>query len=326
MIDYRAAFHQFVERERATGGPDHHRTLAAKAAGEVLREPARALWRVLCYVATYEICTGAQLWTHWPDPGEVTTRATDLQAWIEEHWPKLLWRRERRAVRSKPKLLRSLLASARFANEQAHLIASGGYTYSDLWTIGERDLLGLGRYALLKVFETFRRAGAQVPACPDIRPAGAWSPREGLALLFPEHATLCNEGGDRPRTLEAVQELAQRVRALEFTAWDSWETIEILLCNFRVAVSSSKEYPGRRLDTDLGNWHASTDRWHVPPPLPFFEWRRQAFPASCLGELGGWQGRRDELGACFPEHGYFWCDTVFDYQASRNRLADPVTR
>lgn len=316
-----AAFRQFVHREQLTGGPDHHRVLAVEGAQRAA-DPVVRLWRVLCYVATYEIHTGAQIWTAWPLPQRVLAAGEAFATWVGSEWPRFLWRRERRAARSIPKLTDALRSCAAFALKYGR---SGDSAYEVWWARALAELRYFGRYATIKVLETWRRAGGPVGPCPDIRPVDGWSPRAALAELVPVVADVCLRGGNSAGALSAVHWAATQIRdAILPDA--SWETVEILLCNYHVAAHTRGEYPGRRLDTDLGHYYAAQAHWdnRAPDDLPFLEWRERRFPAACLGEVRGWRGRRPELGACWLDHGYFWCDMLYDYYASRERLADPV--
>jgi len=327
-----AYFREFCRLELASGGPDPHLKLCAYAMRQE-PDPLERAWMALCYVAPYEVSTGAVLWSTWPLRRRV--EAPGLGPWLQEHWRGLQIRRERRAARTPTKMLASL-ESARYwiVTDLPKLQAFQPESYAGpveqvdafdaLWSSAKHGLQYFGRYALIKVLETLQQGGVVDAPAYDIRPDGGWSPRATLALLFPDHEAALN-GSNSPDDL-AVARAATDATIVDLQAHTgrpvSYFETEVLLCNYKQAVE--RKYPGRPQDTDLGYYHKVKEYWRAVP-FPFLRYRHALFPAAVLGERQGWTGPREELGETFQKFQYFWSDLLFDYAMTQD-LAFPVPR
>lgn len=325
--DYRRLYADFVRYERAAGGPDPHMTLAgALSEGEAPQERA---WRLMCYLAAYNVPTGVVLWTEWPWR-RVLEETIALEPWIREHWAGLAFRRERRAVRTSTKLAAHLVSCAQFVERGVWFGWSG--VYDEAW----KDALavyGTGRYIGIKLLEGLRRfAGAPV-VLSDLRARGGSSPREALALLYPTHADALL-GDDRREHLDradmcgawAREELAEQ-RGLSVT----WYELQSTLCEWKQSVIGRSQYPGRAQDSELAHYGRVAGAWNgrlAGPLIEILHARARLFPEWALGERNGWDGRRDELGPLLDTYGYTWSDSLYDYQATLQSgdWANPVRR
>jgi hypothetical protein len=309
---------EFVKFERAVGGPDPHMaTVGHMSAGLSLEE---RLWRAGCYVGVYNVPTAERLWEAWPWP-RIVFEGPYLEPWLAMMWGGIVTRRERRAVRTPWQLGHYLMDYA----EMASKIVSGQVdisTYERAWTAAN-GVYGLGRYAALKLLEFWRRYCDQPQlAIDDIRPAGGWSPRQGLALVFPQHAPALL-GDDRPAHLATANRLAGIFRE-NLADWGvelDWYNTQVLLCDVKQALVGQRQYPGRSLDSEIEYHDAIADFWQMPTAM----WASRAalFPERALGEVQGWRHVRKELGRVVWQHGYTWTDTRYDFLATSD-LARPV--
>ena len=316
----REFFWQFAERDRWTGGPDTH--LAMIAEMNQAHEFIDQAWLAGCYVAPYNVTTGYRIYEAWPVE-RMRTGAEGLEAWLTEHWAGLSVRTERRAVRTPQKLSRHLLSYFQWADNVLPTLVGQhwepAYAYRAVWDSAKENVWGAGRYALLKLLETFERTGWEI-AIPDIRPVGGDSPRKMLATLYdPDLAT-----GNDAETLDKIAACVDHLRAegeARGVSLSMFNT-EVYLCEFLQAMKKN-QYPGRALDSELGHYRKVSDDFGEWPE--FFELRERMFPEWALGEKQGWTGRRKELGECLPIHGYMWSDRLYDYKATEEP-ARPVEK
>jgi hypothetical protein len=304
-----ALFEGFVTREKALGGPDPQLdTLVVMTDAD----ERTALWQLGCFAATYAVGPAEVLWQHWdhdtPPP----------EQWLRERWEGLPLRRERRAVRTPVKLARCLESysawAAGFRQEQQQ-------TWEQLWG-ALTPIWGMGRYINLKLAELLhRRFGT--PAQDSLMAAGGWSPRKGMASLYPEHSELLL-GGDTAAEVAAVEELATQLRATlaERGIRLSWFELQVFLCEYKQAMRA-KKYPGRSHDTELTYWR--TAQSHFGSGSTMLEARARLFPPEVLGEQQCWMGARKECERTMVDHGYLWSDLEYDYMATFD-FARPVAR
>ena len=314
---------EFARYERAVGGPDPHMRIVCEGIIEPSWPPADRAWMVGCYLAPYNVPTGEVIHHYWPHPGAVLNTPDGLRAWVQEAWPGLSMRRERRAIRTPTKLAAHLINYAEWCEVRAgqiHTEQDADRVWRELMTIQ-----GNGRYATIKTYEALHRVGVVSPAFPDIRPHGGWSPREMLAKLHPDVKDALNGGNSAALCQLANERAVISRRDLEAALSEpvDWYTMEVVLCEYKQAWDGG-QYPGRAHDSELGHISKVQPSW---PDVPFraLEVRSAMFPHLALGELNGWGGRRDGLGGCPSQHGYMWTDTLYDWNATTN-LKEPAPR
>lgn len=321
---YRQNFFEFTRLELATGGPDQHLDFSRWMGNDGVDDRELA-WRAGCYINPYVVISSAVLWSAWSLDDVLADN--NLEDWLRQHWRGIPLRRERRAVRSPIKLAQCMREYATWVeNELPGLVDR---PYLELWESLGAHIKGFGRYASNKLCETFRRYGIMHEGMPDIRPAGAWSPRWTLSFLYPEHDELLNRGGDGQRALAQINEIAAGLLVElneRFEAPIDYFVMETLLCNYRQALEW--RYPGRSHDSELAYYYKAEEYWGqeaLAGMCDFFGTRLKLFPHECLGELHGWRAPRKELDETFTNHGYLWSDVEYDYSRTTD-LARPAVR
>lgn len=317
-IDHWRFFTEFCRYERLAGGPDPHMACVGEMAAGLGRQSAWDWCGV--YIACYNVPTAEILYR------ELPARGLEQEQWIRDNWAGLAFRRERRPVRTPAKLARYMESWEEWASHDRPWM-SGLMGPHEAYEAAWRDVLtvwGLGRYVALKALEFLRRyAGAPIEL-PDIRPAGGWSPRQALALLYPEHEPYLN-GDDRAGNLAVANGLAFDAQQ---RLWDAGVEVDlynlqVLLCDYKQSAVGQRQYPGRSLDSEMV--HARKVHAHFGNTTQLWEVRSRLFPAWALGELNGWDDVRP-LGPVLAEHGYTWSDRLYDWNASKDRLDQPVRR
>ena len=316
---HRQGFKDYANLEMDLGGPDPQLTLAVSMIrGEATPDLTELAWRSGCYISVYTVSGGEILWT------ELSPRssAEETRVVVAREWSRLGMRQERRAVKSPQRLAEHLTSYRRWVMNE--LFLCDRTNYEDLWASMRTHVRYTGRYAAVKTLEVLRRVGVVSAAMPDMRPEGAWSPRLTLSYLVPEHDEPLN-GGDSVATLATVRDIAEDIR-LELVPFVGREmdpfTFEVLLCNYRQGLRD--KYPGRGHDSELSYSRKAQPYWDEREGVsPFLQQREKLWDPRCLGEQHSWTGVRKELGTCPSQHGYFWSDLVFNYDATED-LADPV--
>ncbi len=287
-------FQEFIYWEQAVGGPDPHlATLGAMLEGESWEE---RVWRCGCYAAGYNVPTAQVLWENYPWPRALEEPA-EFASFIERHWAGFGLRRERRAVRTPSKFSRCLDSYAQWA-------AHGD---KDWWDTPDFDrawretgsVYGLGRYVQLKLVEALCRFADGKFWQDDIRAQGGASPREGLALLYPQHADWLMTGPDDLENAARAERLAMQLRTdlrdggrhLDV----DWFTLQVVLCEYKKTSVAARQYPGRTHDTELKYWRAAHAYWGLDDTM--LRARERCFPTRSLGEKQGWWGREKDFRA-----------------------------
>lgn len=310
-----AAFHNFIQLEVSTGGPDPQVQLAADWTRlDKTESVLESSWRVGCFVGPYTLGAAAGIWSAISPYSSERTIAQQL----EKNWVGIPVRRERRACWRPDKLARCLKSWFKWTCEK--LVNLETASYDELYRSMSSDVMFFGRYASMKACETLYRAGLVTASQGDIRPSGARFPRKTLAAIT-GHDELID--GNSKSKLEHVNWWAEEVKA-RVPQELSWFAFETLLCNFRQALSG--KYPGRSHDRELAHFLKAEAYWgDLEQTMPFRLLRACIFPQACLGEINGWAGARKELESVWANYGYFWCDTVCSY-ANTTDLARPVRR
>lgn len=308
------AFADFSRLDKLSGGPDSHMTtMVALSQGY---SPEERAWRMLVYVAVYNVPMALVILNRFPTPQQEGRRE-----WIAEHWDKIILRRERRRPVGSPTKLADCLDSCAQWIGLKRLDSS----YETLWADVDR-IRYFGRYAKIKSLEAIRRVDVVKHTIPDLRAHGADSPREGLALLWPEHEELLNRGGNRDYVIAKTETIAtttqQRLSSYFGVELSTYE-LQTLICDFKQVVVTQRQYPGRSVDSEMT--YAGLVKSFDVDLSPMFAARKQLFPLWALAEVEGWPGVREELGEVYAKHGYMWSDFLYDYRKTTD-LAHPVSR
>jgi hypothetical protein len=319
-------FGEFCLLKKSVNGPDVH----MKAAGTGTQDSGYLRpWRLAVYNNFCSTPTAAVIWSRFPETHNVRYHPLETQEFIAAWWPGLPIRQNRRPARSVPKLAQSLITLATWMDEEYPKL--GDLSYDEAWKSLD-SVYTWGRYVKIKFLETARRyLGFEQLVAPNIEAAGGWSPRKALSFIYPEYErVIANKSRNDKRTLAHVYSVADEVRAYVSENWvevSNYE-LEALLCNYKQTLSTRKAfYVGRTIDSELEYDAKIRAYWGDDPYLgtfDFFRTRRQAFPDHTLGEYNDWDGVRKDLSNVLSEQNYIWSDTVYDYQASKEDLANPV--
>lgn len=304
-LNHHEGFADFCRLDKLSGGPDSHMTTIVHMAKGTL-DPA---WLAGLYAAVYNVPMAWKLYDRFPTRGH----AEFVHPWLEDNWKSIVMRRERkRPVGSPTKLSECIQSYARWIDTPR---TEG--SYEELWESVDR-VKYFGRYAKMKILECLYRMGETAYPQPDARAKGGWSPREGLALLYPQQETLLKYGGDRPDVLRVVEALAVDAnRNLKLTPYE----FQVLICDYKQVAVTERQYPGRSVDSEL-SYHTKVGF----EDLTMFAARENLFPQWALGEKRGWPGVREELGTFFVKTGTMWSDSLFDYLASKDDVYHPVRK
>ncbi len=295
---YWKIFRDFCQGELASGGPDPQvrlfgSTIALR--GDLTIE--EKAFRCGLFVAPYTVGAGALL-----------SYLRDAE-YPREHWAPFLihhkegfpMRRERRAVwgDDRVKLMTCIESWERFSYESIPAILNWPFTYEELYKQINKHAKFFGRYAAMKVIETMHYAGIGTPTQDSIVANGAKYPRKMLAMLFPEYLEVLNSKSNS----QEIIDLANHLAAVASGALDqpvTWFQLETLLCNARQSIDG--KYAGRSHDRELAHWRKANGHFNqqgidLRASFPFYQRRRELFPAPYLGELGDppWWGAREEL-------------------------------
>jgi hypothetical protein len=327
-VDHWKQFAEFCHYEQLAGGPDPHMALVGEMSrGEPLEE---IWWRAGCYIACYNAPTAEAIWKHWT-AREVRANPEGFRRWIRENWAGLGFRRERRAVRTPEKLGRFFISYVGYMpllkthfHPEANTL--GPYDAYEMAWREVQKVYGLGRYVALKILEFLQRYAQAPIALPDIRARGGWSPRRALALLYPDDAEAL-EGDDSPGNIALAEERALKVREwIRYLGIPlSMYNLQVLLCDYKQSAVGRRQYPGRSQDSEIV-YARKVESHFTDIKLDMWEARKRLFPHWALGELNGWEEVREPLGDVLADHGYTWSDSLYDWHASKDNLAEPVLK
>jgi hypothetical protein len=315
-------FAEFCHYDRLAGGPDPHMACIghmAKDCNEIDR-----IWYAGCYIGVYNVPTAEVIFNElsWSaSPQLITT-------WVDRHWDGLSFRRERRAVRSRAKLAKYLISYSEWMRKD-HAWWDGLMSPTEAYEAAWRDVhkvYGIGRYVALKLLEFFQRYCDAPIELPDMRPSGGWSPREALALLYPEHAMILKSSDPRLDVIANHKFEEARVY-LELGLGVSLDryNMQVLLCDYKQSVIGKRQYPGRSQDSEL-DYAREVHSYFGEDDTTMWETRKAIFPHWALGELNGWEDVRSELGNVLADYKYTWSDAVYSWRESKDNLAKPVVR
>jgi len=325
------AFAEFYIGVQLSGGTTPHMLMTVEAAR---RQPRLAdqLWWAGCYAFVYNFATAEVINMHWQWD---TLEPDALRAWLTRHWKGIKWRKERKAARSVERLAECmesyaayvpLVPGRRWFTDQAMPARA---RYDAAFTDLIENVRYMGRYIAIRWVETVGRIAGLPLTMPDLRPRDGYHPRKGLVLMYPEAADELL-GGDDDATIAVVNGVVERCRAdlaRFYGVAPDYYTMQSLLCEYKQSALGRRQYPGKSVDTALRYWRGVADYWGERYTERSIIWdvRRVLFPPFILGEAGGWDGVRHELGTTLADHGYTWSDAIYDYKATRD-LGRPAFR
>lgn len=333
VTDHWQGFYEFCYYEHLAGGPDPHMACVAEVGRQAGLDRAGLAWLGALYASVYNVPTALVLHHRFPTPAAV--EELDAMAWLTEHWAGIALRRERKAVRSPEKLARCLASWAAFCRPHElearlhhwYMLTEDRYevAFDEVCTV-----YGVGRYIGQKWIEYARRYCDAAPRVNDVRARDGWSPREALALLYPQRAALLTEGGDSPDVVAAVEAIAAELRTTlddlyELPPHLDFYELQVLLCDYKQSAVGQRQYPGRSQDSEIEYDAKIAPHWGARQEAMYAA-RAAIFPHWALGELSGWSGVRKDLGKVLARHRYTWSDSLYSWEHSRADLANPVPR
>lgn len=319
---------EFIKKKLDVGEPSPHMKIVGYLSKD-LPIPER-MWRAGCYAVPYSIITAEAIWQTW-SLDDAVNRPHWVTKWVEEHWKNIHTRTERRCVRTPAKFNECLIG---YANWLAYDFPNVLERIKDLPNEEAYDILWesistvkyLGRYINIRILDLFYRYCDVDAHLYDIRSIGGWSPKEMLALLYPEHKEVLLGPGKHGDPLanklatEAMYRYQDEGLPVDFYIFAA------MLCEYRVAYENMRQYPGRTHDQEIFYFTKKGVPW-VKYGIKFemFDARKALFPHECLGELNGWMDIRDELSTVMRDYNYVWSDVEYSYEKTKD-LANPVRR
>jgi len=319
--EHQAFFTQFVRHVEQAGGATPHMRMVAHAARFSAAHRQEAAWMGGCYAAVYNYAAAEALWSHL----SLASSPEAIRSFVTTHWAHLPLRRERKAVNSPAKLSQCLISLTDWVQHSPWL--SWGASYETAWE-SFQSIYGMGRYVSIRFLEFARLALDARVRMPDIRPAGATYPRQGLSLLYPS-ASRNLWGSDDAATLQQINLVIVpaelRRLAAEGLEVDPY-TLQSLICEYKQSVLGGKQWPGKSLDSELVYWDKvyGSGSPFDPSLSAMYAIRSMIFPSWALGEVDSKWKERKALGPVLRDHGYVWSDSLYSWHASRDDLADPV--
>lgn len=309
-VDHWPLWIKFVRAELACGGPDSQFELLRAAYDqmehpEVREKRVLKMWLIGIYASHHNAPSTLAIYQRFPDPKRVLKDPKALKAFLKEHWKYLPVRPECRSHRMLAKRHQCLMDFARYAVEETWRIG----TYDDLWADAQRKVKFYGRYMSIKVLELVRRFGVRTDmVMPDVRARHAWSPRTALGLLNPgivkKYPMLIDRADNSEAACVLAEGIAIRTRRRmirEFDTRVSFFQLQGLLCNYR-SVLTGTFYPGAGHDEELEYIRLNGKRFPSVADL-MYETRKGIFHSKYLGEVGGWDGPRDDQYAKWKARG-----------------------
>lgn len=331
QTDHPAAWHvekfvEFAERKADLGEPSPHMTLVGWLSRDV--GLGERLWRAGCYLNPYSVLSAEAIWREFSFE-RIRKEPEKFGPWLRANWDGIHTRQERRCVRTPAKFITAMLGYAEWLADAAPGLAKARIADPieryDVWWKSATSVPYFGRYITIRLLEFFNRYGHMGTELYDIRSIDGWSPIRALMLLRPDATDelLTGKAGPVDRVArEVVRDLRAGGLMIGFYGFAA------LLCEYRVAIEKSHQYPGWTIDQELEFDHGKhAEYWRSRgQESGLMQARRALFPKEVLGELHGWTGRRYDLAACLRDRGYVWSDMVYDYAASKDHLDSPVAR
>lgn len=279
-------FAEFVRTETGVFGPDCQLKLLVALGGGAT--DAERVWLNGCYGAHHCVPSGYAVWKQFraSDLLEPYTQER-LYDWLNRNWDLLPVRPEMRSHRMIEKRWRCLVDFAHYA--MSHRWQNG--TYEEVWADSISQVKYYSRYMAIKYLELLRMTVRPDLQLRDLRARNAWSPRIGLALMFP--GKIGRIVGDRDDNSDYAIELAEEcaLEVLEelkdvYGIEISHFQLQVLLCNFREMLVGGF-YPRAGHDEEMDYLKLADD---LESTKDVWTMRSHLFPRHLLGEHGGWHG------------------------------------
>lgn len=307
-------FAEFAKWDKASGGPDSHMATVGWLVKDLPVE--QRLWQIGLYLGVYNVPTAEALWHHFPRAEDLPP-AAEVEAWLRSQWDGIATRRERRSVRRPEQLAQFLVSYADWCLVQPQGWWHEPDGYEDAWA-SALGIYSVGRYIAIKLLEAAHRYCYMAASIPDIRAKDGWSPREGLALIYPEHFDVLMDPNGDIATVEAIADghfvMVNEDYGVDLTRFEH----QVFLCDYKQSYVGMRQYPGRSLDSEIEYYLAVLPFW---PEVPFrmFDARAALFPPECLGEITGRTGVRKELGRFLRDTRSTWSDLLYQYPSMEAR-------
>jgi hypothetical protein len=291
---------EFIKTEINSYGPDCQLKLLV-ALGEG-RSPVERIWLNGCYAAHHCVPSAYALWREFPYPHLLAQSSKEqdrLEDWLEENWTALPVRPEMRSHRMVVKRKACIVDFAKYAISETWRQG----VYEDIWSESISAVRYYNRYMAIKYLELKRMVARPDIVLTDMRAKSAWSPRIGLALLFPNVGHIIGDREDNSAyAIELTEDYALEcldTLSTEYGLTISHFQLQVLLCNFREMLVGGF-YPRAGHDEEMDYIKLAEKKFDM---TPVWEARSRIFNNKLLGEHNGWFGIQKSEYARWKEFG-----------------------
>jgi hypothetical protein len=290
-------FAEFARQEIAAHGPDPQLPLIE----ELVRSSGRAspqefLWAAGCYCAQHSVTSTYLVWKYWrPEEVYFDSVGGEFEAWLVRNWKYLPIHRHMKHHKMPEKRAECLHDFARYALEWSP--ARTNRPYDLVWKDAIDSVKFFGRYMAIKYLEMIGRWVEPSLQLQDVRSKGGWSPREALAILFPDRPILGERGNESKSALAEVEQSASQLQfdlAVKYGINLTFFQLQVLLCEFKEALHG-RFYFGGAHDEELVDLQKATPGFAPEDIQEIYDARKRIFKPEYLGEIGGWTGYRKEM-------------------------------
>lgn len=291
---------EFVKTETGVYGPDCQLKLLVGLGEDY--PPVERMWLNGCYAAHHCVPSAYALWCEFPHPGILATNREEqnrLYDWLEDHWDALPVRPEMRSHRMVEKRHACIVDFAKYAISETWREGD----YETLWHHSIKSVRYYNRYMAIKYLELKRMVVRPDLILKDMRAKHGWSPRIGLALLFPKEGVIIGDREDNSQyAIDLTEEMAiecLEVLRDEYGITISHFQLQVLLCNFREMLVGGF-YPRAGHDEEMDYIKVAEKKFDM---TPIWDKRAEMFPHELLGEKNDWFGIQKSEYARWKEFG-----------------------
>ena len=319
---------EFTKLKMQIGEPSPHLTIIGWMCKDLnLQE---RIWLMGCYGATYCLPSAQAIFSYW-SMSDIVEDSQELYTWLQENWPGIVTRTERRSVRTVQKMHRCLVSYADWGlnrfSELYEIDVQTNQEYYDAAFEKLTDVYSFGRYISIRVMEGFRRyCGIERAELYDARSVGGWSPKVCMMYLYPEYVEMLRRDDSEANAFmdDLFYKLLDRIQEILPNATSY--IVAAMLCEYRVMYEKRKQYTGWTIDQEPLLYDKAFVHWGDELDKDMlWQARREIFPIEVLGELNGWNGTRWNLTNTLRDYGYNWSDMLYDYTKTTD-IANPVKR